>query len=109
MSKIRADHSGPHRAVYLKARKMVLMSQDICGICGRPVDKTLPYTDDMSAVVDHIIPLSKNGHPSDKQNLQIAHKICNRIKSDKMIDARRVALEKDKAHTLYQSQDWTQF
>ncbi len=38
----------------------------------------------MSAVVDHIIPLAKGGHPSDINNLQLAHWTCNRQKSDKL-------------------------
>ncbi|WCZ54951.1 HNH endonuclease [Latilactobacillus phage TMW 1.1365 P1] len=38
----------------------------------------------MSAVIDHIIPVSKGGHPSAMDNLQLAHWSCNRQKSDKL-------------------------
>ena len=38
----------------------------------------------MSATIDHIIPVAKNGHPSDISNLQLAHWTCNRQKSDKI-------------------------
>lgn len=38
----------------------------------------------MSATADHIIPVAKNGHPSDIDNLQLAHWTCNRQKSDKI-------------------------
>jgi len=38
----------------------------------------------MSAVIDHIVPVSKGGHPSDISNLQLSHWGCNRQKSDKL-------------------------
>jgi 5-methylcytosine-specific restriction endonuclease McrA len=34
--------------------------------------------------MDHIIPVSLGGHPSDPDNLQLAHRCCNREKSNKM-------------------------
>ena len=37
-------------------------------------------------VGDHIIPIAKGGHPSDIDNMQLAHWTCNRQKSDKLID-----------------------
>ncbi len=61
------------------------MSESICAICGRPVDMSLKSPDPMAPTVDHIIPVSKGGHPSDINNLQLAHFICNRMKSDKVI------------------------
>ena len=82
MESRRADRIGPHRRVYDKNRKRVLASQDICGICGRPVDKSLKFPDPMSAVIDHIIPVNKGGSPDDIDNLQLAHMCCNRAKSD---------------------------
>ncbi|MCD8207652.1 MAG: HNH endonuclease [Bacteroidales bacterium] len=48
------------------------------------MDKSLKYPDPMSACVDHIIPISRGGHPSDLSNLQLAHWTCNRMKSDKL-------------------------
>ncbi len=49
-----------------------------------PVDKSLRYPHPLSPVIDHIIPVNKNGHPSDIDNLQLAHWQCNRNKSDKI-------------------------
>lgn len=80
----RADHAPGHRAQYEKNKKKILATQDTCGICGRPVDKTLHYPDPQSATIDHIIPIAKGGHPSDISNLQLAHFSCNRAKSDKV-------------------------
>ena len=78
----RPDQNGTHRAQFDKNKKKILATQDICGICGLPVDKTLRWPDPMSPTVDHIIPINKGGHPSDISNLQLAHFICNRQKSD---------------------------
>jgi len=81
---LRADRTGQHRVAFDKNKKIILKTQSVCGICGRPVDKRLKYPDPMSAVIDHIIPINKGGHPSDISNLQLAHWTCNRQKSDKL-------------------------
>lgn len=80
----RLDHDGQHRRQYEINKKKIMASQNICGICGKPVDKTLKYPDPMSACIDHIIPIAKQGHPSDISNLQLAHWCCNRSKSDRL-------------------------
>lgn len=100
---MRADHRGPHKTEYLKNRRRVLMSGSICAICGRPIDKELKAPDPMAPTVDHIIPLNKGGHPSDINNLQLAHWICNRMKSDKLIETKT----RDPQFTL--SCDWKNF
>lgn len=82
----RADKFRGHRSQYLNAKKKILTSQSVCGICGREVDKSLKYPHPMSATIDHIIPLDKGGHPSDLANLQLAHFCCNRQKSDKLTE-----------------------
>lgn len=83
--RVRSDHGGVHRKQYELNKKKLLASQDICAICGKPIDKTLKYPHPLSACVDHIIPIAKGGHPSDMNNLQLAHWACNRSKSDKLI------------------------
>ena len=80
----RADHEGPHRTAYEKNKKRILATESICAICGRPVDKTLPQHDPMAPEIDHIIPISKGGHPSDIDNLCLVHSCCNKAKSDKV-------------------------
>lgn len=84
---LRADKSGPHRVAFDKNKKRILKTENICGICGKPVNKKLKYPDPMSAVIDHIIPVSKGGHPSAIENLQLAHWSCNRQKSDKLFNS----------------------
>lgn len=59
--------------------------QDPCGICGKPIDYSLPAGDPMSFEIDEIIPVSKGGDPFSKENTQAAHRICNQRKSNKII------------------------
>lgn len=80
----RPDRDGNHKAAYEKHRRIILAQQEVCAICGKPVDKSLPFPDPFSATVDHIIPVAKGGHPSALDNLQLAHLICNQIKSSKL-------------------------
>ena len=82
----RADKFTGQRSQYQTNRKRILASQDICGICGKPVDKSLKYPHPLSATVDHIIPLDRGGHPSDLANLQLAHFCCNRQKSNRLME-----------------------
>ena len=80
----RADHQPGQRAEYERNRKRVLVSASVCAICGKLLDRELKYPDPMATVIDHIIPVSKGGHPSALSNLQAAHAICNREKSDRL-------------------------
>jgi len=80
----RPDQDGTHRGAYEKNKKKIYATQTVCGICGKPVDFNLRYPHPLSACIDHIIPVAKNGHPSDISNLQLAHWTCNRQKSDKL-------------------------
>src|SRR5690625_6551682 len=84
MSYSRADRKRAHRANYERNRKRILATQNTCGICGHPVDLSLKSPHPMSPTIDHIIPIAKGGHPSDIDNLQLAHWTCNRQKSDKI-------------------------
>jgi len=104
----RPDRSGSHRAAYNKNRKTILATQDTCAICGMPVDKSLPSHDPMSACVDHIIPVSKGGHPSALSNLQLAHWTCNRQKSDKLYSEKREPKVVGN-RSLPQSRDWASY
>lgn len=83
-NKYRPDQDGTHRGAYEKNKKKIYATQTVCGICGKPVDFSLKYPHPLSACIDHIIPVAKNGHPSDISNLQLAHWTCNRQKSDKL-------------------------
>ena len=47
-----------------------------CHICGKPIDYTLPYLHPQSFVVDHVVPLAKDG-PDTLANKKAAHRDCN--------------------------------
>ena len=112
MAKRRADQTGQHRVAFDKNKKIILKTQNVCGICGRPVDKRLKYPDPMSPVIDHIIPINKGGHPSDIDNLQLAHWSCNRQKSDKLFNNKEINLKDSKVvgnRNLPQSINWASY
>lgn len=85
MPQKRPDRVGNQRTAFDKNRLIILKTQEVCGICGTPVDKTLRSPHPLSPTVDHIIPVSKGGHPSALENLQLAHRVCNRAKADKLV------------------------
>ena len=83
-NKYRPDQDGPHRAAFERNKKKIYATQDVCGICGKPVDFSYKFPHPLSPCIDHIIPIARGGHPSDAENLQLAHLCCNRQKSDKL-------------------------
>lgn len=109
----RADRDGVHRGAFEKNKKKIYATQTCCGICGKPVDFSLKYPHPLSPCIDHIIPIVKGGHPSDIENLQLAHWTCNRQKSDKLIESRGTVNSNQTEilsnRVLPQSMDWTQY
>jgi len=107
---MRSDRTPGNRAAYENARRRVLATQKICGICGKPVDFSYKYPHPLSPTVDHIIPVAKGGHPSDMDNLQLAHRCCNREKSDKLFASNRPQAEQEEKiisnQVLEQHADW---
>jgi 5-methylcytosine-specific restriction endonuclease McrA len=65
-----------------KDRATIKRARPYCHICGLPIDYTLPYLDPGEFVVDHLVPLKREG-PDTLQNKRAAHRKCNRSKSDK--------------------------
>lgn len=107
----RPDKDGTHRTEADRNKKKILLTQTVCGICGKPVDKSFRYPHPLSPCVDHIIPVAKGGHPSDIDNMQLAHWTCNRQKSDKILRPRQGAQEDETLSNriLPQSRDWTTY
>ncbi len=104
----RPDRTGPQRGSFESAKKKILATQEVCGICGKPVDKSLKFPHPLSASIDHIIPVDKGGHPSDLSNLQLAHLCCNRQKSDKLVEKIKFDQQPDliSNRVLPQTFDW---
>ncbi len=108
--KYREDQKGAHRTALEKNKKRIYATQTVCGICGRPVDFRLKYPNPMAPSIDHIIPIDRGGHPSDIENLQLAHWTCNRQKSDKLMREDVVPVpEVISNRVLPQSMDWRHF
>jgi 5-methylcytosine-specific restriction endonuclease McrA len=64
----------------------VRAAYDVCWLCGRPVDKTLPAGLPGSPEVDEQIPVSRGGSPYDFGNCFLAHRWCNRIRSNHTVE-----------------------
>ena len=106
----RPDQNGVHRGMFERNKRKTYATQEVCGICGRPVDLKLKYPHPLSPCIDHIIPIAKGGHPSDLDNLQLAHWTCNRQKSDKLIDRQEVKeIQTISNRVLPQSMDWRHY
>ncbi len=109
----RPDRDGTHRGQFEKNKVRIYATQDVCGICGKPVDFSYKYPHPLSPCIDHIIPVAKGGHPSDIDNLQLAHWTCNRQKSDKLVALQGTVTSNQQEvisnRILPQSMDWTQY
>lgn len=102
----RTDRQAGNLQLFRANRKIILATQSVCAICGKPVDKSIKYPDPMSPTVDHIIPVSKNGDPVSLDNLQLTHRYCNRMKSDKILSKARV---EDPNRNLPLTENWAKF
>ena len=111
----RPETDGIFQAQYKKNKRIILATQAICALCGKPVDKSLKYPDPLSPCIDHIIPIAKGGHPADISNLQLAHLACNNKKADKLIGTEKDFKEKRERakvignRNLPLSVDWANF
>lgn len=63
-------------------RRTIAQDQPPCHICGMPIDYDLPADDEMSYVVDHVVPL-KLGGADDLANKAASHRLCNARKGGK--------------------------
>jgi len=107
----RPDKDGTHRLAFERNKKKIYATQTVCGICGKPVEFGMKYPHPLSPCIDHIIPVAKGGHPSDLDNLQLAHWTCNRQKSDKLLGRHSKAENEETIsnRVLPQSCDWTAY
>lgn len=87
-----------HRAVLRRGKPP-------CGICYQDIDYTLPHLDPGEYVVDHIVPLAKNGS-DDLDNKQPAHRRCNELKADKTAGDLAEDLEQAGPRTFVTQRTW---
>ncbi len=48
-----------------------------CWVCGLPVDYGARYTDPLAFECDELVPVSRGGSPTDRDNVAAAHRCCN--------------------------------
>jgi hypothetical protein len=76
------QHENGHR--WRKLRYRVIRTQEVCGICGDPVDRTLPAGTPGSPEVDHVVPVSVAPELRwERSNLVLAHRSCNGRKGNR--------------------------
>ncbi|MBQ3089526.1 MAG: HNH endonuclease [Oscillospiraceae bacterium] len=109
MATHRPDRDGTHRLAFERAKKKIYATRTVCGICGLPVDFERRFPHPLSPCIDHIIPVAKGGHPSDLENLQLAHFACNRQKSDKLLYHPEEREQEEEGQELPQSTDWAAY
>lgn len=92
-------HANGWRRQQVVAR--VLAAYDTCHLCGRPVDKSLPPGLPGSPEVDEIIPVSKGGSPYLFSNCRLAHRWCNRVRSNHSVEWAREHIKQtfEQGHT----------
>ena len=64
-----------HRRRQVRAR--VLREEEVCYLCGHPVDKTLPPNLPGSPEVHELVAVSLGGSPIDRANCVLTHRLCN--------------------------------
>lgn len=87
-----------HRRRQLRARLAALGLP--CAICGDPIDYSLPAGDPAAFEVDEALPCSLGGSELDWDNVQPAHRLCNRLKGNRLhfaLDGFAEALAMDSA------------
>lgn len=68
---------------YRRAKARVRRTQNVCHLCGCPIDKTLRWPHPMSFSVDHIEPYSlRPDLARDPVNLAASHLACNSAKGN---------------------------
>ncbi|MEU1761685.1 HNH endonuclease signature motif containing protein [Micromonospora sp. NPDC005652] len=70
-------------AIRDRHRAIIARGKPPCSLCGEPIDYTLPHLDPGEYVVDHVVPLNRGGADT-LENKQAAHRLCNRLKSDRL-------------------------
>lgn len=95
MGKPNPRRTNGHRRNQVRAR--VLAEEDICALCGMPVDKTLKTPDPGSPEVDEIVPVRDGGDPYDRSNCRLTHRRCNRYRHVDVKPAATVPLKTSRA------------
>lgn len=69
----------------MKRRLMMLDDGDICWLCLRPLDFSLPAKHPLSVEIDEEVPVGLGGDPLDIENCHLVHRACNLRKGCKVL------------------------
>lgn len=79
----RSDLTG---AAYRKARAIgIAQSGGLCLLCAKPIDLALPGTHPDGPTLEHLIPVSRGGHPYHPGNLHASHLRCNSSRGNRLL------------------------
>lgn len=73
--------AGRNSTTQSRHRAAIRRTKPPCALCNSEIDYSLHYLDPWSFVIDHVVPLAKGGTDT-LDNIQAAHRYCNRLKSD---------------------------
>lgn len=71
------DMRGRRGRPWRRLQAQVYATETHCHLCGQWVNPNLPSRHPQARSVDHLIPLSRGGHPLDRDNARLAHLGCN--------------------------------
>lgn len=94
-----ADTQSINNSSWRKLRAQVMREENVCYVCGRQVDKSLPGTAPMGPQVDHIVARSEGGAVFERSNLHLVHSRCNQRKKNKNLDEVRYDELNDRQHS----------
>lgn len=75
--------SAVHTERWRKVRAVVLREEQVCWLCGLPIDFDAAPRSTWSPSVDHIVARDKGGEPYDRDNLRAAHYGCNSARRER--------------------------
>lgn len=65
--------------------EVIASSGGVCLLCGEPMRLDLPGTHPDGPTLEHIIPVSRGGHPTDRRNQAASHLRCNVARGDRLL------------------------
>lgn len=72
-----------------RLKKLVCPPGSYCWLCKKPIQFGLRPRHPMGPSIDHVVPLSKGGHPTALANLRPSHYGCNSRRGAGTRDAKR--------------------
>ena len=68
-----------------RKRRAAALATGMCILCGRPINPDLPGTHPWGGTLEHVVPVSRGGHPTHPDNLAASHRTCNYQRGTKLL------------------------